>query len=150
MTDVAPVKRAQTIPQDRILPLEFAANTWRLRPFAETDIEDVLRSEYWAHVATKLQAGELIQVLPEDRAYFAELIVLDCGRTWAKVMLLRKVDLVAVKRQEIKVDGFTVTWRGPRKYSVVRATDKQVMSEDHATKESALAWLDQHQKTVTA
>jgi hypothetical protein len=151
MTDTVEPKRVQGLSADRLELAEFAANTFRCRPLAETPIENVLAPEYWAHTATKVRSGDTITVLPEDRSYFAELLVLDCGRTWAKVHLLRKHDLKPISRPEVKMDGYTVKWRGPAaKYSVIRDNDKTVLSENHATKEAAMGWLSEHLKVVSA
>jgi hypothetical protein len=59
---------------------------------AGTKIEDVLQPQYWAHVAGQLGPYTRIEVL-ETGEWMLELLVINCGRNWAKVQVLHKFEL---------------------------------------------------------
>lgn len=113
-------------------------------------LDDLLRPEYWAHVATKLRKFDIIEVLPEDGSFFVELIVLQVGIGYAKVMLLREVGLEA---DEVlpDADGVIVKWKGPhRKWAVIRTTDGQILRDGHEDKAAAALWAQGYAQTIAA
>jgi hypothetical protein len=141
----------------RFKPAELVRIIYDAKPEAGTAFEDVLKPEYWAHLGETVRPGDRIEVTPEDGAYFAELLVRDCGRLWAKVELLRKVDFVAVDPavETSTIDpSHTVEWRGPNgKFAVLRhgrAGGKEVLHSGFETREAANAWLGEHLKALAA
>ena len=116
--------------------------------------EDLLKPEYWAHVATHLRPWARIEARAEDGTWFAEYIVLSVDRTWARVRMLGKYNLtsqdVALSQAEkITQSGFEVKWRGPNcKWSVVRKADAEVMKEgmDREEADIALKQIEKDQK----
>ncbi len=118
-----------------------------------TQFEELLVPEYWAHVAQKLRPHTVIEVIPEDGAYWAELLVLSCDRLWAKVFLMRHYDLQSVDADPAAVaslaDGYAVLWKGPaKKHVVLRKSDAAILQEGIQQKSDAQLWLTEHLKTV--
>lgn len=121
---------------------EFSRNLWTVTPEPGTAFETVLKPEYWAHVAKKLRRGDRIEVLSEDNSYFAELIVLSAAPLWAKVAVLRNVELATAPKAEASQDDFEIKHRGKMKWSVLRKSDKAILKEGLDTREQAEAWLN--------
>lgn len=126
-------------------------------PEAGTPFEDILKPEYWAHVAQSLRPWARIEVRAEDGSYFAELLVVNCGRLWAKVAVLRKVDLGDMASEAVPANpdpSFSVMWRGPHaKHAVMRlgkAGGKEVLREGFETKDEAATWMADHIKALAA
>lgn len=126
-------------------------------PEAGMPFEDLLKPECWAHVAQLLRPGYRVEVLAEDGSYFAELLVVSAGRLWAKVAVLRKVDLSAVDSEPANAanDAATsVMWSGPHsKFRVMRQNaggGKDVLRDGFETREEATAWMADHLKALAA
>jgi hypothetical protein len=118
-----------------------------------TEFADLLKPEYWSHIAQKLRPHTIIKVIPEDGSYWAELLVLSCDRLWAKVHVLRHHDLTEVdadpEATASRLAGFEILWKGPtKKHVVIRKADGMIIAEAIQTKGEAQLWLDGHLKTI--
>lgn len=108
-------------------------------PKAGTPFEKIIEPGWWAHVTAQLIPNQIIQVVPEDKSYFAELFILEVGPVWAKVAVLRKVDMLA---QQDNAD-LEVQWSGPHtKFRVKRGAD--VLKDGFISKEEAENWRDSY------
>jgi hypothetical protein len=127
---------------------QFVFKTFSARPEEGTVVEDILAPAYWANIAEQLQPGSRIEVMPLDGAFFAELIVVSSNRTAAVVVPLRVVDLtLKVGATESGDDPeYSVKFRGPRKFCVIRNADGQPVIEDIDTKEQAYRELSDYVK----
>lgn len=128
---------------------QFVFKTFSARPDAGTTVEDVLEPAYWANIAEQLQPATRIEVMPMDGAYFAELIVLSASRTAAVVAPLRIVHLTAASDAAVEQGEdpeYSVKFRGPRKFCVMRNADNQPVIEDIDTKEQAYRELSDYVK----
>jgi len=128
----------------------FARTIWCVTPDLGTPIDDLLKPEYWAHVARNFAPTHRIEVTAEDNSYFAELCVVDAGHQWAKVELLRKHEFGANAVVGTDTGEFQAKWRGARKWSVERKSDKTILAEDLGTKEDALLWIATHSRQMAA
>lgn len=127
---------------------EGRRNIFCVTPEHNTPYEAILRDDYWAHVSAKMKPGDRIEVLAEDGSYFAELLVQDAGRLYAKVAELRhvKLDAVEVKEGGMVVEGYEVAWKGPQlKWCVLRGKDRL---KDGMDKASAIQWMQSHAKAA--
>ena len=112
-------------------------NIFRVNPELHTPIEEMLEPGYWAQVRD-LRRGDVIEVLPEDYAYIAELLVIDAGHLYAKVAIksVTRFDVAATDTPK----GYEVKWRGPHaKYGVLRGKD--VLKDGFVTKAEADEWI---------
>lgn len=133
----------------RVKPAEFARNIWVMVAHATNSAKDLLKPEFWAHVAQKLKRHDRIEAWADNGLWYAELLVLDSGRGWARVHLLQFADLQvdSAPGQTIQKGGYEIIWRGEHhKWSVVRLSDKEVVSEGHGTQGPAVDWLDERLK----
>jgi hypothetical protein len=131
MTQLAP---------NRLQMSEFKRTEFRIEPEAKTPIETVLQERYWAHVSVKLKRGDRIEVHAEDDAYFAELLVLDAGKLYAKVKLLSFSELYGtLEESQRRAGDYWIDWRGPKdRWCGLCLKDVLATS---MTQDAAVAWL---------
>ena len=115
--------------------------------------EELLKPEFWAHHGVKLRPWDEIRARAEDGTWLAYYVVLDCSRTWAKVhqLALHRLttgDVAMTQASEAEVRAFVkaheVRFNQGQKWHVVRKLDRQVVQEQIAEKDAAIAWLDKH------
>lgn len=132
-------------------PSRFAANEyvntdWTVTVEAGTSLDDVLNPAFFANVSVKLHAYDHIRVRIDTGEWYAELLVLDCARTWAKTIKLSEHKLVKDGSPEQEADDqYFVKHNGPHfKFCVIRKADKEVIKDGFATKQEAHSWLAAH------
>lgn len=131
---------------------------YRVTPENGTPFEDILRSEYWSHVAESklMRAGTFcrLEVIPADRSYLAELIVVDCGPQWADVRVLAYHEIAKLRRasapDEVEGEEFKADFTPGSKWRVLRKSDKAVMVSDLASKDDAELWIKKRRRPVAA
>lgn len=119
---------------------------WTATVQAGTALEDVLNPAFFANIANKLHPYDRIVVRVDTGEYYAELLVLDCARTWAKVFVLNKHALVKDETEMVEVDNqYEVKHLGPHnKWCVIRKLDKETIKEQCTSRQEANLWLSQH------
>jgi hypothetical protein len=101
-------------------------------------LDDALKPEFWAHAAGKLRQHDTIRLIPENGAFFAEVLVLSAGRGFVKVKLLHHI-VIDQEGQSDGTDLVEVKWRGPHsKWSILRRSDGSVLKEGLVDKSDAL------------
>jgi hypothetical protein len=63
---------------NRMKLAEQAYRRFRLLVPVGTTVEDLKRPSIWAHVARDWRPNDIVEVMPDDRAWFAELFVSRC------------------------------------------------------------------------
>ncbi|MNP36255.1 hypothetical protein D3C76_1296280 [compost metagenome] len=145
-TNEAPVKVTPLV-RSAIGFFEFQHNRWSAVVPRGTTKERLLQSGLWSVVSDQFKAYDLIYVLEESRAFYAQLLVLDCGRGYCSVQLLNFWPLPALLVSEAGLPpGFDVFYAGPINngtggYCVKRVTDGVMMAQGHSSKDLALAAL---------
>jgi hypothetical protein len=136
----------------RLKGAEYAFSLWRLAVPSETSIEDLKRSAFYAHIAQHLRNGDVIQVMPDNRAYFAELLVVDAGAQYAKVALLREVKLEALQAGASSAfPGYSIEYAGDHeRWRIIREADRKVLKAHQASQADAFTWLTNHLKALAA
>lgn len=142
------VKTPKLIPQ-RIKGAEYARNTHRAYPEATAQLKDVLDPSYWSHVAAKFALYDVVEVIPDGGAWYAQLLVTGCSKQHAKmsVLLAQKLRVEeAPKQEDAPKPKFVVEFKGPqRKWSVIRTSDKAYVKEGFDSKEDAAKWLSENE-----
>ena len=135
----------------RIQAAEQMRNIWFVTPEHDTPFESILDPKYWAHVSWQFKPRDRIEVDAEDGSYFAELIVLDAGRLFAKVAVLRKHEFAKADVTGEEDSGFEVKWAGRHsKWRVIRKADKAVLKEGFEDKQAGLVWVAGHMRSIAA
>ena len=150
---------AVQLPPNCFQESEFQYMTWAATIPTGIKRSDLLTPGFWALYAPKAKPFHEIRATAEDGTWMARYIVLEVGRTWLRIQELEHhnlgtQDVSLTKTASIAVDeakkGFKVYHRGPKGWSVVRESDKQVMHEGAQSKDAAQIWLDGHLKTTGA
>ena len=133
---------------DRFQISEFARTVFAVTVPSGTRFEEVLEESFWAHVSSKMRPRDRIEILTEDCTWFAELFITAASANWAKVSVLRFVELneTPVAPTIATEDGFSVRWGGPKnKFQVVRSSDKEIVVSGIETKPLAQDWITAHE-----
>jgi len=152
MTQEAVKKQPALIPPD-LSQAEYNRNRFLARPPEGTTLADILNPDFWAHVARQFRQGDLIEVYPKDGTFYAELFVAECRKVgMINVLRLVKISytpLTEEPQEKAKTESsnpYEIVYRGPdKKHTVTRRADKVIVSEGHATKQDALAWLEEQE-----
>lgn len=117
-----------------------------------TTKETIEDPTFWAHVSAKIRPWSHIEVQAEDGTFYAELLVLACDRTWARVKLLcfhnlTSSDISQTQAAQINKD-YEIKHRGSKRWSVVRRSDNALLQEGLLSEEDASKWLAVHLNTL--
>lgn len=139
--------------QDRaLLPAEFARQSWRVTPPSGVGIDEVLEPDYWANVASKLTPHDVVEVVPEDGAFYARLFVVSTGKLSAKMQKLEHVTFSGSQKKATKaaIGEYEVKFSGPSaKWRVHKEKDGALVTTDSfQTREEAEAWLEKNIKDL--
>jgi len=141
---------------------DFGRRAFVHTPADGVSVEDMLEPGYWAAVAGKLGFGDRLEVLPQNGSYHAELVVLDVGKTWAKMGLVHSVlfNKKANTRQvanpvetpvEESAGGTYVKWSSPHtKFRVHDAKTREVLKDGFVTADAAKAWAETYSAPTAA
>jgi hypothetical protein len=136
----------------RMKPAEYSRQVYFVVPETGTPFADVLKPEYWTHVAGKLKSLDRIEVFPEEGTYFAELLVVYAGNNTVRVRELSCVEFGESESQEEKSD-YEIKWSGPiARWRITRKSDNVVLvdGDEVATRPLAEDWLRNYLKALAA
>lgn len=137
----------QKLPGHKINTAEYARTAWRAEPASGVEFEEVLKPEYWTHVAKRMKRGDVIEVFAEDGSYYAELLVVNCGDQWASVKTKGHMSLKA--KTAVKRPDYETKWKGEQAlWSVIRTKDSKLMQDKFPTEDQAREWIEQHIKNT--
>lgn len=152
---------ATEVPAERVRVTPLQVTRWQLgefmnqrhsvSPASGTPFEDLLRPEFWANI-TRMKAGDIIEVRPEDNSYFAELYVLKRERNSATVAVIREpVPLVSAFKPLPGEVRFKIEFAGSHgKWRVVRLSDNAAMRDRFENEADARKWLADYERLVAA
>lgn len=124
---------------------EYTRNVFVAVAAIGTKREDMLRLDYWAHVALKLKPWDTIDVRAEDSSFLGTYVVRNADRTWARVheMSFTLFEAQKMKPEEVEAirEQYDVKMRGPKGWTVIRKNGNAVIHEGEHSKEDAEAWL---------
>lgn len=136
-----------------IAPVEFKKTHYVANAELGVTPDDLLKPQFWAHVSGKLKPLDTVEVRAEDGSFYAELLVRDKGRGFAKVVFLPGYplmfsDIVDIPAMDVGGE-YEIVWKGPQnKFRVVRKTDNHTMKEGFTDKESGRKWVVEHVKAL--
>lgn len=147
----------------------------------ETTIDDILKPEYWVNCGATLKGSgqhpfPIIEMIWQDGSRYIELVSIDANNLWAKVKVLRDIDLRGDQRQEKPAakatsspakntpatgaqdgegsgedDGSPLEIKyinQHTKFCVVRKSDGERLNEGLETKEAAQEWIEAYNKSM--
>lgn len=117
-------------------------------PEIDTPLEHLLRPEYWANIK-QLRTNAHIYVDAEDGSWWAELKVIKVAQGYAKVHLLRHIELAAASADPSVPDGYEIQFRGQIvKHRVVRLKDGHVLKQGLDSEDDARQWLRDYKRML--
>lgn len=132
--------------QDKLHNAEYVRNIFCVTPEMGVELKDMLKPDFWAHVAAKFRPSSRIEVLSEDSTWFAELLITSCGRNWASVSVLRFVELAEAATPAPREEEYEFQWKGQNKlHCVIRKADHAIVKDGFPTKAEAVKWLQGYQ-----
>lgn len=131
---------------------EHYNQNWTATVEANTKLEDVLDDTFFANVTPRLRQYDHIRVSVDTGEWYAELLVIACGKNWAKCISIFHIDLTECECEEKigeSYDRFFVQYRGAHlKWCVIRKDDKEPIKEQCMTKQDAQSWLSSYVMTL--
>lgn len=146
-----PTTNLQVAPE-RFFAAEYVVNRWVVNADEATTPADILRGEYWGHVAESLKPWDHIYVRAENGTWYTELLVLQVARAYAAVRPLNQWSWgqdAAEEAQEAAKNAaaYRTKWGGPQyKWTVIRMSDNQRVSEGMTSERDALDWIVEREK----
>jgi hypothetical protein len=161
----APPGPARIVPQitpDRMKQREHNTAAYDIVLQAGVEPDDILPVAYWSHLAETFRAAKLhgdveLTVMTEDLKWRGELVVIDAGVNWARVVFKTTENgqrfitkLGGLQPQKIVIlAGHTVNYAGIfDKWRVVRDSDGQVLTRNHNTEGECYTWLSEYAKSI--
>lgn len=147
----------------RFQQADVVRETWAVTVEQGVTRADILNPAFWSHIAYKLRPYARIEVRCDDGSMFADLVVLNSERTWARVYVLSWADLTtkdvsqSQSAQAVQAassaepeKAFRVEYKGPHKrFCVIRNADNSYVRENEATKLDAQAWLIDYERVTS-
>lgn len=136
----------------KLQPVEHHVVCYHHKPEPGVTIADVLKPDYWTHVAPQLRIGYRVEVMAEDGAWWAMLLVRAVGQHEAVLQALQHVTLGA-EAPTVDLDGsaYEVKWAGPSaQFRIVRKSDSEVIKDKFPIREAAEEWLAKHLLNMAA
>lgn len=102
-----------------IKPCGVTNNSYRLSLKSEFTKNDLVEDITWEHISMEnqmIKAGDLIEVVREDFAFFALLIVLAKTK---ESMIVKLINYKNLESKEEKTGEFSVKWKGTNKRFVI-------------------------------
>ena len=122
-------------------------------PEAGTTLEEVLDPAYWGLVASdvsRAQGMPHIEIIPDDLAYHADLLVVGASATLVKTKVIHHVQW-EVETMDVEPDtkGYTVAFKGSiLKFCVIDGQGNVVAGSEGKSKLEAQAFLKEHLKVL--
>ena len=144
------------ITEARFKPRDFATKDFVIMPETGTTIEDIMRPEYFCHVAKQLAIGNKIEVIADDMSFYARLLVVGVTNLSAKVFVLEYHDLADAEKSAsvpglVTSEDYEIVFRGVHsKWSVVQKDGGKVLFEGLDDRRSAERELVGYLKTLAA
>ena len=112
-------------------------------------VEQVLDPLFWTNVTGKLAAGVLIEVHPEDLAWWALLIVRGVGSREASVAVLQYVNLSSKVSVAIAASPYEVRFiNTARRFGVFLKAGGDLVRDEFQVREHAETYIANHMKAM--
>jgi hypothetical protein len=150
MSDKEEKKRSVQISPGRMKLSQYERQEWVANAPEGCIVDDIKKQDFWALMAHLMKPYDRIEVRADDGSWLAELVVIGCGRNWAKVSVLNHYKLDDAS-DEMKDDAeYSIAFKGPqKKWCVIRNSDDAYIREGIGSKQEAQAAMEE-QKDVAA
>lgn len=146
---LAPKVQARSIMPSRMRLAQYDRRDWVVNAEIGTSLDEVLRPEYWAHMAGTMSPYDHIEVRVDDEQWLAHLLVRRVERSAVVVHVLHFYELDPKQVASASAAQHRIEFKGPqRKHSVIRTSDNAVIRDEFASKEAARQWLTDYERTT--
>lgn len=132
------------ITRNQVALEEHARSNNLVQPIAGFTREEANDPESWVHVASLLRPLDKLSVLPLDRTWYGEFIVITSDGTEFSLIETHYRDLMPTEGEDSGTSThglYDVSWGGPaQRWRVKRTSDGKVMIYGKEKKEEAEAW----------
>lgn len=112
-----------------------------------TDPEDVLKPDFWTHIARHLGRGDIVEVCTDDLAWEMSVRVLDRGHNWANVRKRYFIEHETAEIQSELPTAYKVDWAGQT--DMFRVTfNGEVLKKGFATEALANRFASNHAQAL--
>lgn len=125
---------------------EHTNQSWRVVADRGVTRERLLDSDYWAVVSQDFQPFDTVSIIAQDRSFYMEALVVDCGRGYARLeeLLYKPLAPMLVVADALPA-GFSIEYDGPdSQWTVHRLCDGVIMGTNFTTRDAALQHLLDH------
>lgn len=132
---------------------EFVRNHWAAKIEAGLPFAVLLAPEFWAHHAYQLKPWDRIECRSADGQWYAEVIVADTSRNWARVVPIigplylttRDVSMTQASTQAVEDEKkkMRTQYRNQHGWCVVRISDSAVLEHSLGDKQAAEEKIDE-------
>lgn len=147
----APAAKLTPLTRSAVTFAEARNNSWQAIVPAGTTAETLIQSGLWSVVADQFRAYDRVACIEASRRFYAELLVLDCGRGFCSMILLNLWPLPALLvSNEALPAGFDAFYAGPLDsnggggYCVKRLADNVLLVKGKPNRDAALEELLLH------
>lgn len=140
------VKPVHTVLDGDIGLAESRRQDWVITVPPNVSIDDVQDSDFWAHVASKFQSLDKLEVRWEDHSQIANLRVLWAQHGVAKVKLINveELDSSVIDAGSLEGSKYDIKWKGPvLKWSIIRKSDSHLIESSFTDKGVAMARIQE-------
>ncbi|HEX03849.1 MAG TPA: hypothetical protein ENH10_01640 [Bacteroidetes bacterium] len=144
MAESKKIEKDLAINPTRMKPAEYIRTVYSACIEHGITKEDILQPKFWAHFAMNLKPNDRIEAFAEDGTFYAELLVVACDRTWAKMHLMSYHDLTKVDMNfgDDVMDQYSIVFKGPKKWCVIRKSDNAILNDKMLSEGDGKKWLD--------
>jgi hypothetical protein len=129
----------------------YVNNNWTITVETGVTLENILEPEFLSNMASQMHPYDRICVRTDDGDWYAELLILSCGRTWVKAIKLMEIQLTPVDVVPLDAEGadkYRIMNRGPHlQFCVIRKVDGATIKEQLPSRLTAQNWLQEFLKT---
>ncbi len=135
---------AEKIAEYMMQPADQVSTAWFVSPPAGTSRNAPLDAAFWVHVARKLRPMARVTVMPEDGAWYQELLCVVADGRDIRMKELNFWELEDTSDVNFKSDTgeMRIEWAGPKHlWRVVRNSDNMVLAKGLPTRGDANSWI---------
>ena len=144
------------IQEARFKPSDFVSKRFTIVVETGTTMEDIMRPEYFCHVAKYLEVGNQIEVMSDDMSLYARVLVMNRTNVSARVFALEYHDLSDAETSAavpgmVTSEDYEVVFRGIHsKWSIVKKDGGQVVLDGLEDRRTAGRELAGYLKSMAA
>lgn len=137
-------------PINNLQDQEYNTRIWDGAVKAGTTVQDILKPEFWVHVAHLLRPMQEIRIVSEDLKWYARLLVgnvvtgqISGQIPQASVLLLQYVDFSKSKTVQPKSSDYAIEWKSPEaKHCIINKSTGEILQSGFADEVAAGKALD--------